>query len=496
MSEFSEYEQFDVVGLADLVASRQMKPGDLLAAAVARIEARNPSINAVVHKMYERAERAIDAGLPEGPFTGVPYLLKDLNLRYAGVPLTDGSRSLRHHIPTESAELVERLEGSGLMVLGKTNTPEFGAAPTTEPELHGPTHNPWDLMRTTGGSSGGSAAAVASGMVPAAHASDGGGSIRIPASACGLFGFKPTRGVMPRDEGEGWFGMSIDHALTRSVRDSAALLDATRGPALGAPYAAPAGPSSFRAEAEISPGKLRIAVSTQALLGKEIDAECMRAVRETGRLLEDLGHKVDNVEVPVDKKPWTDAFAALAVVGGATDIRRSVEKAGARRAHYGDYELVNWIAGLVGERMSAMDLAESMRQLRLAGRAMALFFKRYDVLVTSTLGAPPWPLGQLAPTAAEHRALEAIRRAPAKPALMLLFRQLVEKILEPIPNTPLFNMTGQPAMSVPLHWSPSGLPIGIQFVAGFGDDGLLFRLAGQLEEARPWFDRRPPVLVQ
>src|SRR2546429_4818864 len=290
-----DYERYDGLGLADLVRTRAVTAKELLTAAVARIEARNPAVNAVVNRMYDRAEATIAAGLPPGPFTGVPYLLKDLGVYYTGTVTSSGSAFFRDAIADHDSEIVARLKRAGLVILGKTNTSEFGLSPSAEPKLFGPTRNPWNLARSAGGSSGGAAAAVAAGMLPMAHGTDGGGSVRIPASCCGLFGLKPTRARTPfgPDLGENWSGSSVGHALTRSVRDSAALLDATGGPDIGDPYWAPPPKSPFLAEVGAEPGRLKIAFTTKAWSGHPVGPECIAAVAEAAKLCERLGHHVE-----------------------------------------------------------------------------------------------------------------------------------------------------------------------------------------------------------
>jgi amidase len=332
-------------------------------------------------------------------------------------------------------------------------------------------------------------------MVPMAHASDGGGSIRIPASANGLFGLKPTRGRNPSGpvEGEAWFGLSGGHAITRSVRDSAALLDATHGPEAGDPYAAPPVDRPFIDEVSTPPPSLWIALTVEPLFEAEVDEDCRVAIHETGRLLESLGHRVSYVEVPVQRQVWAEAFLTLAAGSAAALIPLAAEMGGKSAPDPADFELATWILSQVGGRLSAERMALAWRETRLAGRAMARFHQEFDILVTPTLARVPWPHGALSPTKVETRLMEGLRRAPVGKALMMLFRQLGARILEPIPNTALFNMTGQPAMSVPLHWTADGLPVGVQFVARFGEESTLFRLAGQLEGARPWFNRTAPI---
>jgi amidase len=380
-------------------------------------------------------------------------------------------------------------------MLGRTNTPEFGLTPYTEPALYGPTRNPWAPDRSPGGSSGGSAAAVAARMVPLASGGDGGGSIRIPASCCGLFGFKPSRGATPTGPmlGELWHGFAVEHAITRSVRDSAALLDATWGPDPGAPYAAPPRARPYLDEVRTDPGRLRIAFTQEPLFGHDVHPQCVAALQASARLLEGLGHAVEEAAPPVDR----DACALAFVTVLAGEIRAEIEtvaRLARRKPRAADFEPSTYSLGLLGRALSAARYAAAARTLQETGRAIAPFFERYDVLLTPTLAAPPLPIGALQPTPAERRLMSVVNALNAGWLLGALgvIEPLAAKTFDFIPFTPLFNATGQPAMSVPLHWSDDGLPIGMQFVARFGGEATLFRLAGQLEQARPWFDRVPP----
>jgi amidase len=452
-------------------------------------------LNAVVTTTFEHAERRIASGVGAGPFSGAPFLVKGLNHALEGVRLTNGSRSLRSWVPGYTATLVRRYETAGLVILGLTNVPEFGLLPVTEPELHGVCANPWDTARTAGGSSGGSAAAVAAGMVPAASASDGGGSIRIPASQCGLFGLKPTRARTPSGPAhpEGWLGMSVSHALTRSVRDSAALLDVTQGTEPGAPYAAPPAERPFLDEVGADPGRLRVGMIDGGIFHDDIYPECRDAVAMAGRLLEDLDHDVVPLTLPIDRAATIEAFLTIVAASTAAGIDDIARLKGQLSPDPAEYELGTWMTGLIGRSLTGAQVVSAHTYLRSLGRAIAsaMADADVDVVMSSTLAAPPLPHHALAPTAAQHRLLAALRRAPVRPALMALFRQLADEVLAPVPNNPLFNITGQPAMSVPLHWTADDLPVGVQFAGRFGDEATLFRLAGQLEAARPWFHRRP-----
>jgi len=465
----------DGLGLAELVRCREVSASELLEAAIARAEKRNPELNALVCRLYDQARAAIAAGLPDGPFTGVPYLLKDLGAHYEGAVTSFGSALFKDFVVDHDSELTARLKRAGLVIFGKTNTPELGLAASTEPRLHGPTRNPWNLAHSAGGSSGGSAAAVAAGIAPMAHATDGGGSIRIPASCCGLFGLKPTRARNPMgpDAGEGWGGASVGHAVTRTVRDSAALLDATSGPDIGDPYWAPPPARPFLEEVGRAPGILRIALATRPWNGEPVDAECAEAAVAAARLCEGLGHHVEEASPEIDASALGQA--RLIVISG--NIRATLE---ARAAALGrpldpaDVERMTWLRAIDGDKARAADYARSIGVMHRIGRVVARFFTRYDILLTPTMCRPPLPLGVLDMMTED---VEAYTRA----------------ILGAIGFTSLFNSAGNPAMSVPLGWTRAGLPIGVQFAAPFGDEARLFRLGSQLEAAQPWISRRPPA---
>jgi len=468
----SDYMAHDAVGLAALIAARKVSAAEVVQAAFDRLEAVNPKINAVTLKLGEAALDQIKTGAPAGPLGGVPFLLKDLGAQLAGTTTTAGSHLLGNAPAQADSALVTNFKNGGLVIIGKTNTPEFGLEPVTEPERFGPSRNPWNLERTPGGSSGGSAAAVAAGITPAAHASDGGGSIRIPASASGLFGLKPTRGRVsfaPADEG--WGGFSIHHAVTWSVRDSAVLLDLICAPQPGDPYWLDAPARPFAAEVGRNPGRLRIAVSTAALAAPAIDPECAAAVRETAKLCESLGHHVEEANLPGD-------YAAVGQAAGtvvAASVAAMLDAEGARRGRpvaEDEIDDVTWATWQRGKGISGSAYVQAVQAAHAFGRVAAAFFERYDLLLMSTLGSPAIPIGHL--------------RAGGP-------RDYAERLFAFMPNTQAFNVTGQPAMSVPLATSVGGLPIGLQFVARGGEEALLFRLAGQLEEARPWAGRRPPV---
>jgi amidase len=421
--------------------------------------------------------------------------VKDLLATIAGEPTSSGNRALATVVMPHDSEMVRRYRAAGLLIAGRTNTPEFGLTPYTEPALFGATRNPWSPAHTPGGSSGGSAAAVAARLVPVASGGDGGGSIRIPASCCGLFGLKPSRGTTPTGPqfGELWRGFAIEHAISRSVRDSAALLDATAGADGGAPYLAPPHTRPYADEVRIDPGRLRIAFSGQPLFGRAVHADCLLALRNSATLLESLGHHVEEATPPLDGPACARAFVTV-LAGELRAEIDALEPLLGRRARAGDFEPATYCLGLLGSALSAADSAQAMRTLQLAARRMAPFFERYDALLTPTLAAPPAPIGTLLPTAAELASMRGINALNASWLLRWLgvAEQLADKTFGYMPFTPLFNATGQPAMSVPLHWNAAGLPIGMQLVAKLGNDAMLLRLAAQLEQARPWFDRVAP----
>jgi amidase len=465
---FDEYRSHDAVGLAGLVAKGEVTADELLDAALARMAQVNPQINAVTLDMSDRARGAKG----KGPLAGVPYLLKDLGAAYEGVATTYGSRLFADVQAKADSAIVRQYKAAGLNVFGKTNTPEFGIWPVTEPALLGPCRNPWDLERSPGGSSGGAAAAVAAGIVPAAHASDGGGSIRIPASCCGLFGMKPSRGrVSFSPNGEGWAGASIQHAVTRSVRDSAALLDATCAPQTGDPYFLAPPERPFVEEVGRDPGRLRIAFTDKALTaGHTLHPECAVAVHETARLCESLGHHVEEATLPGDHSAMQAAARTVLWASVAANVDAEVERRG-RPLGDGEIEPATREIYDRGKETHAADYVRAVQAIHAYGRAAASLFERYDVLLLSTLGRPAIKIGSLFEDP----------------------KQTVRRLFAYMPNTQAFNNSGQPAMTVPLAWSHAGLPIGLQFAARMGEEAMLFRLAGQLETARPWFDQVPPL---
>ncbi|MBX3466356.1 MAG: amidase [Planctomycetes bacterium] len=490
------YDDHDALGLAALVRAGEVTARELVDEALARLDALNPRLNAVV-AVRAAAARAAAAGPLEGPLAGVPFLLKDLLGAIAGESTTCGSRLWQGHVAACDTELVRRFGRAGLICVGRSSTPELGILPVTEPEAYAPARNPWDLSRTPGGSSGGSAAAVAAGIVPLASGGDGGGSIRIPASCCGLFGLKPSRGRTPTgpEAVEHWQGCAVEHVLTRTVRDSAAVLDATHGPDPGAPYVAPPPARPFLEEVGAPPGRLRIAFTRRPLLpAPGVHPDCVAAVDEAAALCAELGHEVEEAHPPLDGDAFARAFVLMIIGEVAADLR-AAERTLGRRVRHGDIEPGTHVLRLLGEAYSAADFALAVRDLKATGRVLAPFFARHDVLLTPTLATPPLPVGALTPRGAERALIVTLTRLGAAGALRALgvLERIAATAYAFAAFTAPFNASGQPAMSVPLHASPEGLPIGVQFAARPGEEGLLLRLAGQLEAARPWRGRRPPV---
>lgn len=489
-----EYLNHDAVSLAALVRAGEVTPRELVDLCLARVDAVNHKLNAVVHRFDERARRDADGALPDGPFRGVPFLVKDLDGALAGAPLTMGTRMLAGYTAAHDSELFARYRRAGVVFAGKTSTPEFGLVAFTEPALFGACRNPWNLDHSPGGSSGGSASAVAAGIVPVAHGGDGGGSIRIPASACGLFGLKPTRARMPLgpDVGESWHGFVVPHVLSRTVRDSAAFLDATHGPDVGAPYAAPHFQGRFADEVGRDPGKLRVGFTTRSMLGERTDPECARACDDAVKLLAGMGHEVREVTLPIEPESLRVAYLTVVAAGTAEAVRQSSELAG--RAPAPEYfEPVTWFLAQVGRALRASDLERARTDIARVQRGVGGLFEAIDVLVTPTLAHPPVRVGELAPKPWELAGLAALRRASTAKVLSAVLEGFAKKAFEKTPNTMVFNMTGHPAMSAPLAWSAAGLPLGVQFVGRFGDEAGLLRLAGVLEAERPWKDRRPAL---
>jgi len=472
----------DATAQAELVRSGAASPAELVDAAIARVEKLDDELNAVVHPLFDRArEAAADDRLPDGPFRGVPIVVKDLDGTLAGAPSHGGNCLLQRlqYVAPRTSYLFEKLEGAGFVIVGKTNTPEFGLLPTAEPQSHGPTRNPWNTQHSSGGSSGGSAAAVASGMVPVGHAGDGGGSIRIPASMCGLFGLKPSRGrvSLGPDEAESWGGLVCRHVVTRSVRDSAAILDVLQGYMPGDPYTARPPARPYAQEVGADPGKLRVGLRTEAAGHlAPTDPECVAAAEDAARLLESLGHTVEIASpAALDEAALMESFSTIMFASLAAELDRLAEVAG-RPLEAGDVEPLTWMyyemakSVTVGAYVRALDEAH-----RWTRRVVSWWFEPgFDLLLTPTLAEPPPEIGDVAARADDPY------RAAGRAVPFAVY-------------TAPFNVTGQPAMSVPTYFSASGLPVGVQLVAAPDREDVLVRVAAQLERARPWADRRPPI---
>jgi amidase len=471
------YASYDGLGLAELVAKGEVTPSELVEEAIARIEKHNPVLNAVVYEIYDEARKNARRAAPSvpGPFHGVPFVLKDILGEYRGVPTTSACRFMQGGPSRFDAELVVRYKRAGFIALAKTNAPELGLMPTTEPTLYGPCRNPWNPDHSTGGSSGGSAAAVAAGIVPIGHANDGGGSIRIPAACCGLVGLKPTRARNPLGPmlGDIMNGFVSEHVVTRTVRDSAAVLDCTAGPDVGDPYWAPPPERPYLEEVSRDPGRLRIASWTKKLDGRPIDPECVAAVEETARLCSDLGHEIVEAAPPVDMATIFDPFMAIWAAGCTALINARALSTG-EKPRPELFEPFTWALYERGKGVTAAQYQISVGAIQIVSRRVAAFFEEHDAWLSPTLGAPPVRIGTLDQSESD-------------------LDKAFEQLMDYVPFTPVFNATGQPAISLPLHWSADGLPVGVHLAARFGDEGLLYRIAGQLEQARPWIDRKPPI---
>jgi amidase len=474
LSGFSQYRNYDGLGIAQLIRGREVTAREVLEAAIGAAETVNPHVNALSQKLYDLGLATISQVDSSAPFAGVPFLLKDVSAMLKGARTTQGSRFFADAPPaTADTTLVERFKQAGVIIFGKTTTPELGLAPSTETSLTGATRNPWNLSLTAGGSSGGAAAAVATGIAPLAHGSDGGGSIRIPASCCGLFGLKPTRARTPSGPlvGEGWGGLSVHHVLSRSVRDSAAMLDAIGGPADGDPYQVQRPERPYLEEASTPPGRLKIALQKRPLSGAVVAPECENALEDAGRLMESLGHRVEEAQPLGDWDELGHALWVLVASNVSLSLKRRASEVG-RPLSGDDVDPVTWSAVEFSSTLDVEAYPSALASLHRQGRRMATFHKVYDLVLSPTLAKPPVPLGVLR---TDSRDLEAYRR----------------DLVAFMPFTQLFNMTGQPSMTVPLYWSAANVPIGVMFSAPFGGEATLFRMAGQLEAARPWFHRVP-----
>lgn len=475
MSGFSEYESYDAIGLAELIKNGDVTSGEVLEAAIARCEIRNPALNAVVLELYEHGRDMAKSELPDSPLAGAPYLIKDLGAAIAGTPTTGGSKFMTDVVPDADSETVTRLKAAGMAIFGKTNTCEFGMSITCEPQLYGPTKNPWDGDVTPGGSSGGAASAVAARILPAAHASDGFGSIRVPASCCGLVGMKPTRGrnSFSPGLGERMGGIVAEHTVSISVRDHAAILDATAGPAAGDPYFAPPPSRPFIEEVGADPGKLKIAFSYGGTTGAKCDGEHARVLDETLKVLSGLGHEIEEVDPPLVNDEMQEIFRTLMASNAAQTIRLHPTKG--RLPEEGEVERVVAATAKKGESVTGYDVFLAQGRMHSAGRRMAAFHQTHDVLLTPGLGHMPPKLGWL-------------------DMMMDDADEYWDRVAAFSPYTVWFNLTGQPAISLPVGTTEEGFPVSVQAVGAFADEATLFRLSAQLETAMPWRDRRPAGL--
>lgn len=495
MISVADYQQHDGLGLAALVRRGEVSPAELLEAAIARAAEVNPKLNAIITPMHEIARERARMPL-QGPFAGVPFLIKDLFQDYAGVPSAYGCKALKvaRHTPEVHSEITQRWLDAGVVVFGRTNTPEFGAKGITEPDAWGATRNPWNLDHTPGGSSGGSAAAVAAGVVPLAGGNDGGGSIRLPAGHCGLFGLKPGRGRTPwgPQYGELMHGAAMNHVVSRSVRDSAAMLDASHGPEIGSLFRIEPPERPYLEEVTRSPGRLKIGFTTRSPIGTQVHPEAVAAVTKAAALLESLGHHVEEAEPQVDGMQLAKDFIVMwfANCAATVDQIRSMSGCG-----NDGFELDTLAMAAFGRATKASGYVEGYLRWSEYTRKLGEFHQNYDLMMTPTMAMPPARVGEIRTPGWQHAALRAILALRLERVLLAtgIIEQMVQENLKWVPFTQLGNLTGVPAMSVPLHWTAAGLPLGVHFVAAHGGEGLLFRLAGQLEHAAPWAARRPAL---
>lgn len=491
---FEEYRKYDALGLAELIKKGEVTPNELLDIAISRLEEVNPKTNAVIHKLYDFAKESITHIDKEAVFSGVPFLMKDVGTHLKGTPMNFGCKGYEGYVSHEDSIVTTLIKKSGLVTFAKTNTPEFGLTPYTEPKLHGPTRNPWNLEHSAGGSSGGSASGVAAGVSPLATANDGGGSIRIPASCCGLFGLKPSRGRVSLGNmvSESWQGAVMENCVSRTVRDSAAYLDAIQGHGPGEPYIVSKPERSYLEETKTEPGRLKIAYSTEHSLGHDMDPECVKAIEETVTLLKELGHEVTEVKNPWDKNDLKVSFTTILFGEVAAELHELGQYLG-RKVTQKDVEINTWSMALLGNTFKASDFAIAKRQWGVLSRKIGLFHNDFDIMLTPTNASRPPKIGQHLNTSGEDRLASTINSLGLGKLLKSQADKIAEKTFDYIPFTPIANMTGQPSMSVPLYWSEDNLPVGVMFTGRMGEDNILYRLAAQLEKTKPWFDKIPQL---
>lgn len=491
--DFDEYRQFDAIGLAENIKKGEFTSIEVLNTAIARAEQINPSLNAIVTPTYELAKASVSSGLPDGPFTGVPFLLKDLYLELQGAPLGNGSACMNPTNSSRDSELVARYKQSGLVIMGKSNTPEFGLVPHTEPKVSGITKNPWNPAFTPGGSSGGSAVAVAAGITPIASASDGGGSIRIPASFCGLFGLKPSRCRTPHGPYNSviWDGATVEHVLTRSVRDSAAMLDATVGADPSVPYPIDSS-GGFSAALADDVKTLTIGYTTKNFYGGDVSADAKAAVEHSVKLLTELGHNVEEVDVNFDSEAMAWSYFTLNLAHTAADLRDIAERIDSRIQNL-SVELSTKTMALLGQAVSAEEYVTARRTWNRLSQTMHMFHQRYDLMLTPTIAVGPTGHGEFDCTWYENLGMNLANAFGLHKLLLKSGAPLAKSLsfLQCFPFTQLANLTGAPAMSVPLATNSEGLPQGVQFIAPMADEKTLLQLARQLEIAQPWFNKVP-----
>ncbi len=502
MGDFSEYGEYDGTGLAELIRNKSISPTELCEAAITQAEKLNPKLNVIVTPLYDYARNSAEKTEPGAVFSGVPFLLKDVHHALKGFPMSYGSKALKGVISDYDAEIVRRFKNAGLIIFGKTNTPEFKLSYVTEPEAFGPARNPWNPEYSPGGSSGGSAAAVAARIVPFASGTDEGGSIRVPASYCGLFGLKPSRGRNPvgPDLGDHWDGMSTSHVITRSVRDSAAMLDSISGPEAGGRWN-PAGPGGPFAEAiQSDPGPLKIGYYTRAAFGIDVHAECVKAVEKTCSLLESLGHGVENIAPGFSEEDAAFDWV-MVMIGHLAAHIENLSQVHGRKYMEQNIELSSYALCRLGQRIRALDFVKAGRRWLQYSVRMDKTLRQYDMLLSPTLGRPPIAVGSQEPSKKDRRAMKFLASPAGKiitgssKLTRSVLGELVQNTMQgQMPFTMIANITGLPSMSVPLHWTGDGLPCGVQFTGRFGDETTLLKLAAQLEKAQPWADRKPAMI--